>query len=166
LDFQSGVDYPPTAAGGGVLSSPGWYAWHSGYYTGGMTSLPTLTPELLAQMTEAIVQAVAPEQIVLFGSQARGTAGPHSDVDLLIIVREPFGPYYSRFNEINRVSHALVKFGVPTDVLLYTQQEVEDWKNSRNHITTRALREGRVIYDRSRSGETFVKSSFEGSESS
>ncbi|MBW4484516.1 MAG: nucleotidyltransferase domain-containing protein [Tildeniella torsiva UHER 1998/13D] len=26
------------------------------------------------------MQAVAPGQIVLFGSQARGTAGPHSDV--------------------------------------------------------------------------------------
>ena len=127
-----------------------------------MTPLPTLTPELLAQMTEAIVQAVAPEQIVLFGSQARGTAGPNSDVDLLIIVQEPFGPHHSRFEEINRVSHALVRFGIPTDVLLYGQQEVEDWKGSQNHITTRALREGKVIYERSRSGETPAKSSIEG----
>ena len=42
-------------------------------------ALPLLTPDLLDQMTEAIVQAVAPEQVVLFGSQARGSAGPHSD---------------------------------------------------------------------------------------
>ena len=40
-----------------------------------MVVIPTLTPKLLEQMTEAIVQAVAPEQIVLFGSQARGTQG-------------------------------------------------------------------------------------------
>jgi len=115
----------------------------------GMVALPSLTPELLEQMTEAIVQAVAPEQIVLFGSQARG-AGPHSDVDLLVVTAAGFGPHRSRIKEVTRISKAVGQFGMPTDILLYSQQEVEDWNGSRNHITTRALQEGRVIYERCR----------------
>jgi predicted nucleotidyltransferase len=113
-----------------------------------MVVIPTLTPKLLEQMTEAIVQAVAPEQIVLFGSQARGTAGPHSDVDLLVVTAEGFGPHRSRIKEITRISKSVGKFGIPTDILLYSQQEVEDWKGSRNHVAARALREGKVIYER------------------
>jgi uncharacterized protein len=129
----------------------------------GMVALPVLTPELLEQMTEAIVQAVAPEQIVLFGSQARGAAGPHSDVDLLVVTAEGFGPHRSRIKEIIRISKAVGKFGVPTDILLYSQQEVEAWKGSRNHITTRALQEGRVIYERCGSGQGIAESRIEGS---
>lgn len=123
-----------------------------------MVAIPTLTPELLGQMTAAIVQAVAPEQIVLFGSQAQGNAGPHSDVDLLVITAEGFGPHRSRIKEITRISKAVGRFGMPTDILLYSQQEVEDWKGSRNHITTRALQEGRVIYERCGSSQSAAES--------
>jgi predicted nucleotidyltransferase len=126
-----------------------------------MVAIPTLTPELLEQMTAAIVQAVAPEQIVLFGSQARGTAGPHSDVDLLVVTVEGFGPHRSRIKAITRISKLLSKFGLPTDILLYSQQEVEDWQGSRNHITTRALQEGRVIYERCGSSESIAESLLE-----
>jgi predicted nucleotidyltransferase len=128
-----------------------------------MVAIPTLTPELLEQMTEAIVQAVAPEQIVLFGSQARGCAGPYSDVDLLVITAEGFGPHRSRLKEITRLSKSVAKFGIPTDILLYSQQEVADWKGSRNHITTRALQEGKVIYERRGSSQNLAASGTEGS---
>ena len=129
----------------------------------GMVAIPVLTPELLEQMTEAIVQAVAPEQIVLFGSQARGAARPHSDVDLLVVTAAGFGPHRSRIKEITHISKTLGKFRVPTDILLYSQQEVEDWKGSRNHITTRALQEGRVIYERCGSSQDIAESRIEGS---
>ncbi|MFZ4676872.1 MAG: nucleotidyltransferase domain-containing protein [Nodosilinea sp.] len=126
-----------------------------------MVVIPTLTPKLLEQMTEAIVQAVAPEQIVLFGSQARGTAGPHSDVDLLVVTAEGFGPHRSRIKEITRISKSVGRFGIPTDILLYSQQEVENWKGSRNHITTRALQEGRAIYERCGSSQSIAESRIE-----
>ena len=37
-------------------------------------------------MVERLVDRFDPDQIILFGSQARGTAGPGSDVDLLVIM--------------------------------------------------------------------------------
>ncbi len=46
------------------------------------------TENLIAAMTERIVQQFDPLRIILFGSQARGDAGPWSDVDLLIVLPE------------------------------------------------------------------------------
>src|SRR5436309_1691247 len=42
-------------------------------------------PVIVANIVEQIVRAARPEKIVLFGSAARGTMGPNSDYDLLVI---------------------------------------------------------------------------------
>ena len=47
-------------------------------------------------------------------------------------------------------------FGIPADILLYSQQEVEHWKGSRNHVVARALKEGRVIYEQNPTGESIA----------
>jgi len=49
-------------------------------------------PELLRRMVDIIVRDADPEAIIMFGSRTRGDARPDSDVDLLVIEREPFGP--------------------------------------------------------------------------
>lgn len=127
-----------------------------------MAEIVTVTDELIQRMVQAIVQTVAPEQVILFGSQARREAGPHSDVDLLIIQSEPFGPDHSRITEMTKVWRSLAKFGVPTDIVLYSRDEVDTWQGSRNHVTTRALQEGQVLYERPRSGQTAARGSGKG----
>ena len=42
-------------------------------------------PVIVAYIVERIVRAANPEKIVLFGSAARGTMGPDSDYDFLVI---------------------------------------------------------------------------------
>ncbi len=54
-------------------------------------------------MAQAIVDAVDPEQVILFGSRARGEARERSDVDLLEIEAAPFGPEQSNHKEILRL---------------------------------------------------------------
>lgn len=39
-------------------------------------------------MVDRIVERFDPEKIILFGSHARGDAGPDSDVDLVSVVRD------------------------------------------------------------------------------
>jgi predicted nucleotidyltransferase len=109
----------------------------------------TVTEEVLAQMVQAIVREVDPEEIWLFGSRARGQAGPDSDVDLLVVEREPFGPGRTRLAEITRVYDALPDFPLALDVLMYTREELEKWRDSLNHIAAQCLREGRLVYARS-----------------
>ncbi len=87
---------------------------------------------VLAEMVQAIVREVDPEQIYLFGSHARGEARADSDVDLLVVEREPFGPRHSRFQQINRLYRALSSFRIPKDILLYSRDEFAKWRNSLN----------------------------------
>ncbi|MDP2783019.1 MAG: nucleotidyltransferase domain-containing protein [Sulfurimicrobium sp.] len=99
-------------------------------------------------MVEAIVREAAPETIILFGSRARGDAQPDSDVDLLVVEREPFSPQRSRSKEAARLYMALRGLAVSKDILLYRRDEFDHWKNSLNHVVGRAHREGRVLYGR------------------
>lgn len=104
---------------------------------------------LLQQMVEMIVREVAPETIILFGSRARGDARPDSDVDLLVVEKKPFSPQRSRRKEAARLYMALRGLAVSKDILLYSRDEFDFWKDSLNHVIGRAHREGRVLHGRS-----------------
>jgi predicted nucleotidyltransferase len=99
-------------------------------------------------MVQAIVEETDPDQVYLFGSRARGDARIDSDLDLLIVDREPLGSGRPRIERINRVYDALAPFRVPTDVLVYTPEEVARWQGSLNHVIGRCCREGRLLYER------------------
>ena len=107
-----------------------------------------VTDEILDRMVRAIVEEVDPEQVILFGSRARGDAGEESDVDLVVVETEPFGKTRSRRLEAVRLWRALSDFVVPKDILVYSRNEVEHWRHSPNHVLARALREGMVLHDR------------------
>ena len=107
-----------------------------------------VTDALLDQMVQAIVAEVDPEQVILFGSRARGDAREDSDVDLVVVEAEPFGLERSRRQELVRLYHALVEFPVSADILVYSHDDVDYWRDSLNHVLARALREGKVLYER------------------
>jgi predicted nucleotidyltransferase len=107
-----------------------------------------VTDALLDRMVRAIVAEVDPEQVILFGSRARGDAREDSDVDLVVVEAEPFGQARSRRRESTRILLALFDFEVPIDILLYSCDEIAYWRDSLNHVLARALREGRTLYER------------------
>ena len=107
-----------------------------------------VTDGLIAGMVQALVAVADPEQVILFGSRGRGDQRDQSDVDLIVVESQPFRPGRSRHEEILRLMAALRPFGVPTDVLVYSSDEVEYWRDSINHVLARALREGQVLYER------------------
>jgi len=108
----------------------------------------TSSNPVIEEIVRAVVDAVAPERIILFGSAARGEIGPDSDVDLLVVEKESSFHKGSRWAESGRIRKALWKFPVPIDVLIFTPEEVDKWKDSTNHVIARCRREGRVVYDR------------------
>ena len=107
-----------------------------------------VTDDTLDRMVRAIVAEVDPERVILFGSRAQGDAGAESDVDLVVVEAEPFGPGRSRHDELVRLYHALADFRVAADVLVYSNADVAYWRDSLNHVLARALREGRTLYER------------------
>ena len=104
---------------------------------------------LLQEMVQTIIKEVSPETIILFGSRARGDARADSDVDLLVVETEPFSPQRSRRKEVAHLYMALRGLAISKDILLYSRDEFERWKNSLNHVVGRAHREGRVLHGRS-----------------
>ncbi len=108
----------------------------------------TESDNLLQDVVSATVDAVDPERIILFGSRARGDARPDSDLDLLVVEREPFAGSRSRKQELKRIRRALWRFRVPIDVLIYSRDEIEEWRSSAHHVIGRSLREGVILYER------------------
>jgi len=103
---------------------------------------------MIRKMVDTIIREADPDAVILFGSRARGDFRPDSDVDLLIIEREPFSPQRSRRQETARLYLALRKLAMPKDLLLYSREEFERLKDSPYHIVARAQREGRVLHER------------------
>lgn len=84
------------------------------------------------------------EQVILFGSYARGEAGEHSDVDLMIIAESDL-PRFKRSRELYKLFRPY-PFGM--DLLVYTPQEVEKGKQSPASFVSTVLQEGKVLYVR------------------
>jgi predicted nucleotidyltransferase len=94
-----------------------------------------------ASQTLATV-AADPVKIVLFGSHARGDAGPDSDFDFLVVERDPL----DRHAEMVRLGRALRPLGVPFDVLVVSENYAEDWGDMEGSMVHAALTEGRVLH--------------------
>ena len=103
-----------------------------------MTHATTLTSAV-----QALIQA-APhtEQIILFGSQARGDADEDSDWDFLVI--EP--TVENRAQEMVRLRRALRPLLLAADVLVYSSAEVKQWSHQPGTALYWAAKEGRVVY--------------------
>ena len=107
-----------------------------------------VTGQVLTEMVKAIVRQVDPEQVFLFGSHAGHNAKEHSDIDLLIVEKKPFGPDHSWRKEMALIRRTLSQFRVAKDILVYSRDEVAKWRNCRNHIISHCLQEGRLLYER------------------
>jgi predicted nucleotidyltransferase len=106
-----------------------------------------ITEELLREMTEKIVREINPRKVVLFGSHARGTARPDSDLDFLIIEDGPFNAQRSRRAEMTRLWMLFPDVRIPIDFLVYSSEEVAKLQSSRNHVIHHAMNDGRVLYE-------------------
>src|SRR4051812_2459015 len=99
---------------------------------------------LVDEIVRRLVAAIDPDRIILFGSRARGDDRLDSDIDLLI-VKDTDQPAYRRATEAYR---ALSGIGVSKDIIWRTPAEVDEWSEVPTYVTTRALREGRVLYEK------------------
>ena len=107
-----------------------------------MESSTVIDQATLDQLVARIVETAHPRRIVLFGSAARGQMGPHSDVDLLVIM--PDGVHRRRTSQ--GLYMALAGLGVAKDIVVVTESDVRDLGDNPSLVLYPALREGREIY--------------------
>lgn len=100
--------------------------------------------ELLKEITQRIRAVSNPEQIILFGSAARGEASSDSDLDLLVVKAD----VDSTRAEAARIYQALADLPVPVDVVVVRQAYVQRYGDLVGTVVRPALREGKVLYAR------------------
>ena len=101
-----------------------------------------MTQTQTEQLVARIVAASHPQRIILFGSAARGEAGRHSDVDVLVVA--PEGAH--RRKTAQAIYRGLLGLGVPVDVVVATPSDLEDYRESPGLVYREALREGKELY--------------------
>lgn len=101
--------------------------------------------EWLDTVTEQVVAFAEPVQVVVFGSVARGEAGPDSDIDLLVVL--PHVTPGQRHVLMGRI-RAAVTAPVPVDVFVTDPDEYAVRQNNPASMLYWPAREGRMVYER------------------
>lgn len=99
-------------------------------------------PQVIDALVDRIVQAVHPIRIILFGSAARGEMGPHSDIDVLVVM--PQGVHRRRTAQF--LYRQISGLKVPFDILVATPADLEKHKDNIGLIYRTILREGQEVY--------------------
>jgi predicted nucleotidyltransferase len=102
----------------------------------------TPTSPHFSSLIGQVVRIAHPLRIVLFGSAARGQAGPESDLDLLVVM--PDGTH--RRHTSQRLYRGIKNVGVPFDLLVATPSDLEKHRQNIGLIYSAILREGVEVY--------------------
>ncbi len=98
----------------------------------------------IRKMVDRIVREFHPEQVILFGSHARGEGGPDSDVDLLVVMHVRG----SKRNKAIEIGVALHDIRISKDIIVTTPEDFEWRKEVAGTIERPAAQEGEVLYAR------------------
>lgn len=103
-----------------------------------------VTRQEIQELADQISQSCDPDLVILFGSHARGDATENSDVDLLVVAHSSLPkpkrsvPLYSLLRD----------YPFSKDILVYTPEEIDDYRHLRASLIHRALKEGVVLYEK------------------
>jgi len=98
--------------------------------------------EKINEVIDKIVNNYHPEKIILFGSYATGCQDEKSDLDLLII-KDTDKPSFERDIEVLKLFRGLK---IPLDILVYTNDEFNKWKNLKTSFESNVLKTGKILY--------------------
>ena len=104
-----------------------------------------LNRETIQAITELIVERFQPEQVILFGSVARGEEDENSDLDLMVVLRPGVEPP-RRGNPIRRA--IAERFLLPVDLLIRSHETFTTYRPNPNSMLSRMLEDSEVLYDR------------------
>ena len=107
---------------------------------------PELLDGVVERIVESIVDAVAPEKVILFGSAARGEMTASSDLDFLVVK-----DLCHQRKTAALIYRNLPRPRPPVDVVVVWPEDLRRHKDSYWLVIEPALREGRMVYESARS---------------
>lgn len=104
-----------------------------------------LTMDQIDGVRDIIVEKLAPERIILFGSYADGTARDDSDLDIFVVMD-------TRLSRPRRAAmvrrHLYGKVDANKDIIVMTPREVAEWRDVPHSFVHTILTRGRVIHEK------------------
>jgi predicted nucleotidyltransferase len=99
-------------------------------------------PELL----DPVVAYFYPKRVILFGSKARGDAGPDSDIDLMVIIDDDAPP---ELRTLRAGWESRKSYRGSVDVIPCRESVFQKKRNIVGTLSFDASRDGIVVYERS-----------------
>ena len=104
---------------------------------------PSAGDRILDEVVLRLVEAYRPIRIYLFGSTARGEAGPDSDYDFMILVPDDVSP---ELLDCDLAYRALRGLGIAKDILISTQSNFDKQLHLKASFPSTIVREGKLLY--------------------
>jgi uncharacterized protein len=104
---------------------------------------PTADDPILSEVVRRLVDVYHPLRVYLFGSVARGDAGPDSDYDLMVLVPDEAPQHLRRGDPGYR---ALRGTGVAADVQVWPQGDFDAQLHLKASFPSSIVREGKLLY--------------------
>lgn len=110
---------------------------------GSLGPVPSHRDPLLGEIVRRLADVYRPDRIYLFGSTARGDAGPDSDYDLMIVLPDD-GPLDKKDPGIGYTAvEGLPRSG---DFLIWTRRSFDSRLHLKASLPSTVLREGMLLY--------------------
>lgn len=97
--------------------------------------------ERIEKYKNKLIQELKPEKNILFGSLARGDFNEGSDVNLIVI-----SAWQEDFLDRIKVLLDMNQFGLPLELIGYTEEELEKMSAEGNRFITEIIATGKVLY--------------------
>jgi predicted nucleotidyltransferase len=100
------------------------------------------TDDEINRLVQQVVARMDPQEMIVFGSYAKGTATSKSDLDLFVI-KETNVPMVNRAAALAPIlAHQLI----PVDVHVYTPEEVAEYSRDPLSFVSSILKSGKTVF--------------------
>ena len=106
------------------------------------TALKSVTMRELRALARLIGTEFSPSRVILFGSHARGDAGPDSEVDLLVVTDRPMG------NDTSLKIRRKFDYSFPLDLIVCDSRRLAQRIEAGDYFLQDAVRFGKVLYEK------------------
>ena len=104
---------------------------------------PSAGDPVLAEVVRRLVKTYHPWRVYLFGSTARGDAGPDSDYDFMVVVPDD-APVELQDCKVGY--RTLSGLGIAKDILVWTRSEFDMRLHLKASLPSTVVEEGKLLY--------------------
>ncbi len=104
----------------------------------------TITPNKIKAAIQKIISIEQPCKVILFGSTVQGKPDIHSDIDIMVVVKDE---HVNPRKESIRIRRALQGINMAMDIIVVSENFLQKVADQPGLIYREVLRSGKVVYE-------------------